>query len=182
MPRARRGDRLGARLVDLDAEDAGRAAHDLRELVDRVVLEPVADAEALAQRRREQPGARRRADQRERRQVERDGAGAGALAEHDRQPAVLHRRIERLLDGAREPVDLVDEEDRARLERGQERGDVALALERGAGGLHERHVQLARDDVGERGLAQAGRPREQHVVERLAAPAGGLDEERRAGP
>ena len=48
----------------------------------------------------------------------------------------------------------------------------------GPGGLHERHVELARDDVGERGLAEPGRPGEQHVVERLAAPAGRLDEER----
>ena len=84
------------------------------------------------------PAARGRADERERRQVERHGARAGALAEDDRQPAVLHRRVERLLDRAVEAVDLVDEEDRARLERGQERGDVGLALERRAGGLHER--------------------------------------------
>ena len=142
------------------------------------MLEPVADAEAVAQRRRQQPGAGRRADQRERRQVERHGARAGALAEDDRQLAVLHRRIERLLDRPVEAVDLVDEEDRARLERGQERGDVGLALERRARRLHDRHPELGGDDVGERGLAEAGRAGEQHVVERLAAPAGRLDEDR----
>ena len=38
----------------------------------------------------------------------------GALAEHDRQPAVLHRRVEGLLDRPAEAVDLVDEEDRCR--------------------------------------------------------------------
>ena len=74
-------------------------------------------------------------------------------------------------------MDLVDEEDRARLERGQEGGDVALSLQRGAGGLHERDVELAGDDVRERGLAEPGRPGEQHVVERLSAPARRLDEE-----
>ena len=82
---------------------------------------------------------------------------------------VLHRRIEGLLDRAVEAVDLVDEEDAARLERGQEAGDVGLALERRAGGLDHRHPQLGGDDVGERGLAEAGRPGEQDVVERLAA-------------
>ena len=137
-----------------------------------VVLEPVADAEAVAQRRRQQAGAGGRADQRERRQVEGHGAGAGALAEHDRQLAVLHRRVERLLDRAVEAVDLVDEEDAARLERGQEGGDVGLALERRAGGLHHRHAELGGDDVGERGLAEPGRAGEQDVVERLAAAAG----------
>ena len=54
--------------------------------------------------------------------------------------AVLHRRIEGLLERAVEAVDLVDEEDGARLERGQQRGDVALALERRAGG----HARTAR--------------------------------------
>ena len=106
------------------------------------------------------PGARRRADQRERRQVERDDARAGALADRDRQPAVLHRRVERLLERARQAVDLVDEEHAARLERREEGGDVALALERRAGGLHERDVELGRDDLRQRGLAEAraGRP------------------------
>ena len=85
------------------------------------------------------------------------------------QLAVLHRRIEDLLDRAREAVDLVDEEHGARLQRRQERGDVALALQRRAGGLDERHPELGGDDLGERGLAQAGRAGEQDVVQRLLA-------------
>ena len=103
------------------------------------------------------PGARGGADQRERRQVERDDRARPRPAPtRDRQLAVLHRRIEGLLDRAREPVDLVDEEDRARLERGQEGGDVALALERRAGGLHERRRSSScGDDLRERGLAEA---------------------------
>ena len=143
-----------------------------------VVLEPVADAEAVAQRRRQQAGAGRRADQREGRQRQGDGAGARALAEHDGQLAVLHRRVEGLLDRAAEAVDLVDEEDAARLQRGQEGGDVGLALERRAGGLDHRHAELGGDDVGERGLAQPGRAGEQDVVERLAAALRRLDEDR----
>ena len=143
-----------------------------------VVLEPVGDAEAVAQRRRQQAGAGGGADQGERRQRQGDGAGAGALAEHDRQLAVLHRRVERLLDGAAEAVDLVDEEDAARLQRGQEGGDVGLALERRAGGLDHRHAELGGDDVGERGLAEPGRAGEQDVVERLAAALRRLDEDR----
>ena len=54
------------------------------------------------------------------------------------------------------------------LERGQEGGDVGLALERRAGGLHDRRPELGGDDVGERGLAEPGRAGEQDVVERLA--------------
>ena len=106
------------------------------ELLGLVVAEPERHAEAVAQRRRQQTGARRRADERERRQVERERARRGALAEHDVEAEVLERRVEDLLGGAVEPVDLVDEEDVARLDRGEDRGDVLL-LERGAGdGAH----------------------------------------------
>ena len=77
-------------------------------------------------------------------QVERHDARAGALADRDRQLAVLHRGVEGLLERPRQAVDLVDEEDAARLERRQEGGDVALALERRAGGLHERDAPARR--------------------------------------
>ena len=133
-----------------------------------VQVEPVRDAEAVAQRRGEQARARGGADERELRQVEGDDARARALADRDRQLAVLHRGIEGLLDRARQAVDLVHEEHGARLERREEGGDVALALERRARRLHERHVELVRDDLRERGLAEPGRAGEQHVVERLA--------------
>ena len=63
------------------------------------------------------------------------------------------------------------------LERGEESGDVGLALQGGAGGLDHRYPHLGGDDVRERGLAEAGRPREQDVVERLPAPARGLEED-----
>ena len=87
------------------------------------MLEAVLEAEAVAQRRGQQPGAGGGADQRERRQLERDDARAGARADRDRELAVLHRGIERLLDRARQPVDLVDEEHRraARARSGRRR-------------------------------------------------------------
>jgi hypothetical protein len=132
-------------------------------------------ARSVAQRGRQQARARGRADERERRQVERDHPRTRAGADRDRQLAVLHRRIEGLLDRARQPVDLVDEEHRARLERGQERGDVGLALERRPRGLHERHPELGGDDLGQRRLAETGRAGEQHVVERLTTRGRGGD-------
>ena len=95
-------------------------------------------------------------------------------AEDDVEAIVLHRRVERLLDRGREPVDLVDEEDVARRERGEEAGEVALLHERGAARHVERDAQLAREDVRERGLAEAGRAGEEHVIERLAARPRGL--------
>ena len=140
-----------------------------RELLVRVEVEPERQPEAVAERRRQQAGARGRADQRERRQVERQRARGRPLADDDVEPEVLERRVEDLLDRAVQAVDLVDEEHVARLERGEDRGDVALALERRAGDLADADAELLADDLRERGLAEAGRAREQDVVERLAA-------------
>ena len=50
---------------------------------------------------------------------------AGPFADHDVDLEVLERRIEDLLDDRRQPVDLVDEQHVARLEVGEDRGEVA---------------------------------------------------------
>jgi hypothetical protein len=53
--------------------------------------------------------------------------------------------------------------------------EVAGLLDHRAGGHPQGHAQLVGDDVAEGGLAQAGRPEDQHVVERVAARLGRLD-------
>ena len=57
------GDHSLAPGLDLDLEDARRAVDDQRQVVGLVMLEPLADPEAVAQRGRQQPGAGRCADQ-----------------------------------------------------------------------------------------------------------------------
>jgi hypothetical protein len=66
-------------------------------------------------------------------------------------------------------VDLVDEEDVTLAEAREDRGHVALALERGAGCGAERDAELLADDEREARLAEPGRADQQQVVERLAA-------------
>ena len=77
----------------------------------------------------------------------------------------------------REAVDLVDEEHVVLLQIRQERGEVAAALDGGAGSLAEVDAELVGDDAGERRLAEARRPVEQDVVKRLAARERRLDED-----
>ena len=101
--------------------------------------------------------------------VERDRGRARALADHDVDPEVLHRQVQHLLGGPGEAVDLVDEDDLALLEGGQHRRQVAGPLDRRAAGEPQRRAELGGDDHRDRGLAQAGRPGEQHVVRRAAA-------------
>jgi hypothetical protein len=105
--------------VAVDAEDARGAAHDPGQLLGRIELQPLDDAEAVAQRRGQQAGAGGGADQGERRQVELDRTRGGAFADHDVDLIVLHRRIEDLLDHRRQAVDLVHEQHVVRLQVGQ---------------------------------------------------------------
>ena len=109
----------------MEIEQGRGARHHLLQLVDGVEMEPDRDAEAIAQRRGQQALARGGADQGEARQVDPDRARRGSLADHQIERAVLHRRIEDLLDRRREAVDLVDEQHVAVLEIGEQRGEIA---------------------------------------------------------
>ena len=72
-------------------------------------------------------------------------------------------------------MDFVDEENLALLNVAQDADQVEFFLQHRSGGLLDAHSQLGGDDPGERGLAQARRAVEQHVVHGLAAAAGSLD-------
>jgi len=74
-------------------------------------------------------------------------------------------------------VDLVHEKDVALLERGEDRRHVALALEGRAGHRANADAELLADDVGEARLPEAGRADEENVVERLASPLRGLEDD-----
>ena len=73
---------------------------------------------------------------------------------------------------------LVDEQHIVRFKIGEYRRQIARALEHRAGGMAQIHPHLARDDVRQRGLAQARRPEQQHVIQRLFAPPRGLNKNR----
>ena len=63
-----------------------------------------------------------------------------------------------------------------RLQVGELGGEVAGAQDHRARGHAEAYAELGREDLGERGLAEPGRAREQDVVERLAPLPRRLDE------
>ena len=129
VPRLRARDLARALGVDRHAQDARRARDDELEVGLRVEVEAVDDAEAAAQRRRQQARARGGRDQREGLERDLHRARARPAADHEVEALVLERGVEDLLDLGVEPVDLVDEEDLARLERREERGEVAGALD-----------------------------------------------------
>ena len=74
-------------------------------------------------------------------------------------------------------MDLVDEQHVVRLEVGEQGREVTRTLEHRTRGVAQIDAHLLRDDVRQRGLAQAGRAEQQHVIERLVAIARRLDED-----
>ena len=157
-------------------EQPGGARHHAFKFVDGVEGQPHGDAETVAQGGGEQPLPRGRADQREARQIDPHATGRRALADHQIERAVLHRRVEHFLDRGLEPVDLVDEQHVAVLEIGEEGCEIARLGDDRAGGGAEAHAHLPRDDLRQRRLAKPGRAEEQHVIERLAARLGSGNE------
>ena len=137
-----------------------------------IEIEPHRNAEAVAQRIGEKPGARGGADQRELGEIDLHRTRRRPLADDEVELKILHRRIEDFLDRRIEPVNFVDEEHVALFEIGEERGEIAgLGDHRPRRGA-EIDAEFARHDLRQRGLAEPGRADEQHVIERLArAPA-----------
>jgi hypothetical protein len=90
---------------------------------------------------------------------------------------VLHGGIEALLDHGVQAVDLVDEEDVAWGELREETRKRSLVLDDRAVGHVELDPHLVGEDLRQRGLAKPGRAAKEEVVEWLAAPARGFDED-----
>ena len=165
----------GAFLRDRSTELAGSGHDDTGEFFGLVEIETDRNAEPVAQGRREEARASGGADEREGRKIKPHGAGGGAFPDHQIERVVFHCRIEDFLHDRGQAVDLVDEEDIVRIKVCQDRGEVAGLGDDRAGSRAEADAHLAREDLREGCLAEAGGAEEEHMVERLAAPAGGID-------
>ena len=182
VPRERRAISHAPASSSVDVEDAGRPHDDRLQLGRVVVVEAGDEPEAVAQRPGDHARAGRRPDERERRQRQADARCRRALADDDVELEVLHRRVQDLLDRPRQAVDLVDEQDVALLQLGEDRRQVAGPFQRRARRDVQGHAHLGGGDAGQRRLAEPGRAGEQQVVDGLAAPPGGLDDDRRGAP
>jgi hypothetical protein len=161
---------------DRQAQQPRRAADHQFQLFHRIEIESHRNAEAVAQRRGEQPLARGRADQGEGGQVDPHAARARTFADDQIERAVLHRGIEHLLDHRIEPVNFIDEQHIAFLEIGEQGSQIARLGDDRARGRAKAHAQLARDDLRQRRLAEPRRAEQQHMIERLRPAPRRLDE------
>jgi hypothetical protein len=104
------------------------------------------------------------------RQIKFDRARCRAFANHDVELEVLHCRIQHFFDDRRQSMDFIDEQHIARFQIGQQRRQIAGALEYRAGGALDRNTHFLGDDIGQSGLAQARRPEDQGVIQRFLRP------------
>jgi len=74
-------------------------------------------------------------------------------------------------------VHLVDEQDVARAQVGEDGRQVARPLDRRAGRHLEPYAHLVAEGMSERRFAESGRAVEQHVVQRLLAGARRVDQD-----
>ena len=121
------------------------------------------------------PRARGRADERERPHLDGMGARRRPLANDDVELVVFERRVQQLFQRGLQAVHFVDEQHLPVAQVGEDCRQVALDLQRRAGGLLECDAKFVGDNVGQRRLAQTRRPIQQHVVQRFAARLRGLD-------
>ncbi len=163
------GDLAGAGGVDVDLEDLGRPHHDGLEVLGLVEVEAGDEAEAVAQRTGDQPGAGGGADEGEAGDVDADGAGGRALAQHDVDHEVLHGRVQHFLDGTRQAVDLVDEEHVALGQLAEDGGQVTGPLQGRSRGHVQGHVDLGGHDPGQGGVVA------DEVTDRVALVLGDHD-------
>ena len=176
-----RGDLLRPFGRHVDVQDGGRSLHDPHQVDHGVEVEMVHDPEAVAQRAGEQADPRGGTDQREGWQVDLDRAGHRPLADDDVDAEVLHGLVENLLERRLQPVDLVDEQDAGALQVGENGREITGPLDGRTRGALQHRPHLVRQDVGDGGLAEAGRAVQQHVIERLAARPCRPDEDGEVG-
>ncbi len=142
---------------------------DLLEIGRRIEIEPHLDPEPRAHRWREHTESSRGANERELLDRHDDRLRLRPFGKTDVDPIILHRRIEKLFDDRPQAMDLIDEEDIALTQIGERSNEIARLLERRSGRVSYVDAQLARNELGESGLAQSGRAEEKCVVERLSA-------------
>jgi hypothetical protein len=172
------GDLDGAVAGERKMQFFGAARDNQGQFLRRVEDKTQRDAEPVAQGGRQQPGARGGANQRERLQIDPYRARGGTFADDQVELEILHRGVENFLDRGLQAMDLVDEQYVTWLQIGEDGRQVPCPLDHWPRSGPEPHAELARHNLRQRGLAQAGRPMQQHVIERLGAGAGGLDEHR----
>ena len=174
------GDLHGAAGIQRHTHNIGGSRDNLAELFERVELKPMDDAEAVAQRRGQRAGPGGCAHQRERRQVQFDRPCGRPLANHNVELVVLHRRVQHLFDHRAESMNFINKQHVVGFEIRQQRSQIARLFQHRSGCLAQPDTHFGGDDMGQRGLSEAGGAKDQHMIQRFTTLPRGLDENSQA--
>src|SRR5262249_4546882 len=114
--------------VHFNGQNFRGSMKDDQQIFGLIKIEPMNDAKTRTQRRGNQPGTRRRANEGEMIQMKRMNASAGSLADDEIHTEILHRWIKDLFHSRLEPMDLIEKENFAAFERSENCREVAFAL------------------------------------------------------
>jgi hypothetical protein len=163
-------------LGNLDFEDPGRAIDNYSQVVARVELETVDNAETITQGRGQETGSSRRTDERKTGQCQTHAPSCGTLPNNQIELEVLHRRVQDFFDRSGQSVDLIDEKNISSLKVGQHRREIARTFEDWSRGDVDLGTHLVADDVGEGGLSKTRGAEEESVIQCLATISSCTDE------
>ncbi len=169
-------DLFGRIPVDADRQFPGVPQHQGGQFFDRIEPQMFAELKAIPERSGQHARPRGGADKRERfePQVMR-AQPVHALPQHNIDPKVLHGRVQVFLHGRRQTMNFVNKEHRTFFGVGQVRDQVLGRFENRATGQLHGDSQLAGNARGKGGLTEPGRPVKQHVPQRLAPLARGVN-------
>ena len=158
-------------------EDACRTLDNASQDAIVVILQVEVDAETGTKRSGKQTASGSCTHQRERTQFQLDASGRRALVYHDIDAIVFHSRIQVFFHDRTQAMDFINEKHIVRFEARKDTCQVARFVEYRAGCHLESYAQFIRYDVTQRGLSQARRAMQKHVVQRLGTKSGSLDED-----
>lgn len=150
------------------------------QLLPRIIIQSVHQAEAGTQRAGQHPGAGGGTHQGELGQVELDGAGVRPLVDNNIQPEILHGRVQILLNGRVQAVDLINKQNIPLFQIGQHAGQVSRLFNLGAGSRMNAAADGIRDNIGKRRLPQARGTAQQDVIQHVVALSGGFHHQHQA--
>ena len=125
-----------------------------------VELETLHNAEAVAQRRRQQTRPGGGANQRKRLEIELDRARRRSFTDHDVELKIFHGRVQHFFDHRAQAMNLIDKQHIAFFQAGKHRSQIAgLRSSTGPEVCLQVHVHFVGNDIGERGFTEtrAGR-------------------------
>ena len=155
-------------LVNPTLENIRRPRDNPLDFLWRIKLQSMNMPKPIAQRRRQAPRPRRRANHRKFWQIESHRSRRRTLADHDIEFIVLHRRVKHLLNRSPQPVNFIDKQHVTISQICQNARQIPRLFDRWTTRHADLRAHLIRNHRRHRRLAQPRRTIQQHMVHRLA--------------